>query len=199
VGPAVFLEADYQEADLFIVPGKDGAVGSPGTPGAQGPQGPAIYLEADYQEADMFLVPGPQGTAGSAGNPGGTGPTGPAGPAVYLEAEVIEPDFFIVPGRDGTSTSSGGAVYTDFTKDLGASDTSGTFSITGLSGLTPNKNVVLIQTMQPIASKGNAIDESEMDSIGLTGYVLNSTTINCTWFSTGVAVGTYAFAYSVSS
>lgn len=86
----------------------------------------------------------------------------------------------------------------DFTKDLGIAR-SGTFDITGLSGLTPGKNVAVVQTAQPIASKGNARDEFEMDHIQATGYVVDATTIRVYWNASGVAVGTYAFAYQVGA
>lgn len=96
--------------------------------------------------------------------------------------------------------SGGGAgTLTDFTKDLGAARRSGTFDITGLSGLTTGKNVLIVQTAQPIASKGNARDEFEMDPIHLTGYVLSATSIRAYWNADNVVVGTYAFAYQVAA
>lgn len=96
-----------------------------------------------------------------------------------------------VQGAGGTPT------FVDFTKDLGVSNRSGTFDITGLSGLTIDKNVMVMQTNQAIVSKGNARDEPEMDNIKVTGYVLNSTTVRCFWNAAGIVVGTYAFAYLI--
>jgi hypothetical protein len=87
---------------------------------------------------------------------------------------------------------------TAFTKDLGAARQSGTFDITGLSGLTADKVVTIVQTAAQIASKGNARDESEMDQIKLTGYVVDASTIRAYWQAPSVVVGTYAFAYSVN-
>jgi hypothetical protein len=87
--------------------------------------------------------------------------------------------------------------WTKFTKDLGTARMSGTFDITGLSGLTADTVVEIVQTMEPIASKGNARDEFEMDPIRLTAYVLSATTIRALWSAPGVVVGTYAFAYSL--
>jgi len=101
----------------------------------------------------------------------------------------------IAPGSGGPG---GGVVYTNFTRDLGVSCRSGTFDITGLSGLTSGKVVEVIQTAAQIASKGNARDEFEMDNIQLTGYVFDATTIRVYWNSPGVVVGTYAFGYLVS-
>lgn len=92
----------------------------------------------------------------------------------------------------------GGATYTAFTKDLGAARRSGTFDITGLSGLTAEKVVAIVQTAAAIATKGNARDEPEMDQIQATGYVVDATTIRAYWWAPGVVVGNYNFAYQVS-
>ena len=87
----------------------------------------------------------------------------------------------------------------DFTKDLGAGQRSGTFDI-AVVGFTVGQNVTVVQTAQPIASKGDATDEFEMDAIIVTGYVYDTITIRCHWFSANgsVCVGTYAFAYGVN-
>ena len=86
----------------------------------------------------------------------------------------------------------------DINKDLGAALYSGTFDIVGLSGLTAGKNVMVFQTAQQIASKGNARDEAEMDLIQASGYVVDSATIRVYWQSPSIVVGTYAFAYQVA-
>src|SRR6266516_581320 len=101
---------------------------------------------------------------------------------------------------DGTwqTPASGGLSFTQFSKDIGRG-TSGHFDLTGLSGLTAGKDVLLVQTAQPIASKGNARDEFEMDSIELTGYVVDATTIRAYWQASGIVVGTYNFAYQVGA
>lgn len=91
----------------------------------------------------------------------------------------------------------GPPAWTAFTKDLGAARRSGTFDITGLAGLTPNTVVDIVQTAAPIASKGNARDEFEMDLIELTGYVFDASTIRAYWHAPSVVVGTYEFAYIV--
>jgi hypothetical protein len=119
---------------------------------------------------------GPPGLDGADGEPGPPGPTGPQG----------------VPG-------AGGSGFTAFTKDLGAARLSGTFDITGLSGLTAAKVVSVVQTAAAITSKGDARDEFEMDPIALTGYVVDASTIRCYWSAPHVVVGTYAFAYLVSA
>jgi hypothetical protein len=90
-------------------------------------------------------------------------------------------------------------VPTNVTVDLGRARRSGTFDITGLSGLTVDKNVVIVQNGLPITSKGNARDEFEMDRIGLTGYVLDAATIRVLWNADNVVVGSYNFSYQVSA
>ncbi len=95
--------------------------------------------------------------------------------------------------------AGGGLTLTAFSQDLGVGDTSGTFDITGLSGLTTDKAVIVVQTAAPITSKGDARDEFEWDAIQATGYVVNATTIRVYWSSPGVVVGTYNFAYGVSA
>jgi hypothetical protein len=105
-------------------------------------------------------------------------------------------------GADPTYQPGGGPggapTYTAFAKNLGTARRSGTFDITGLSGLTADKFVDIRQTAAAITSKGSARDEGEMDSISLTGYVVDATTIRAFWNATGVVVGDYQFAYLVS-
>ena len=67
--------------------------------------------------------------------------------------------------------------------------------ITGLLDLMPGTPALVMQTAVPIASKGNATDEAEMDAINVAAYALNSTTIRCYWQASSIVVGTYAFAY----
>jgi hypothetical protein len=114
-------------------------------------------------------------------DPGEDGIIGPPGPA----------------GPQGP-VGGGGLTLTAFEKDLGIGDRSGTFDITGLSGLTVDKPVLVVQTAAPIASKGNARDEAEMDQIQLTGYVVDANTIRVYWHATGIVTGNYAFGYAVS-
>ncbi len=122
-GPAVFLEAEYQEADIFPLPGPQGTPGVAGVPGVAGANGPAIFLEADYPDADFSPVPGPPGPAGSPGTPGVTGATGPA---VFLEAEYQEVDMFLVPGNQGVQGPQGSqgppGVAVSFIDDSNQSD-----------------------------------------------------------------------------
>lgn len=108
----------------------------------------------------------------------------------------------IVSGSNGqvvVSAAAGTPAYTAVTSDLGAARTTGTFDITGLSGLTAGKIVLIVQTAGAISSKGSARDEPEMDLITATGYVVNSTTIRVYWSCRNIVVGTYEFAYLVSA
>jgi hypothetical protein len=108
-----------------------------------------------------------------------------------------------VSGELATVAVSGGgggsSTFTAFTKDLGVARRSGTFDITGLSGLTAAKDVQVWQTGAKITSKGDARDEPEMDQIRLTGYVVDAATIRVYWYANSVVVGTYAFAYLVGA
>jgi hypothetical protein len=103
----------------------------------------------------------------------------------------------IVHDTDPSVSTQG--VYTKFTKDLGTGFSTGIFDITGLSALIAGKVVNVIQTAEPIASKGGARDEPAMDRISTTAYVVDSSTIRVYWYSTGIASGIYAFAYIVSN
>jgi hypothetical protein len=104
----------------------------------------------------------------------------------------------LIPAKQ-IAGGAGTPAWTDVTVDLGASRRSGTFDITAV-GLTPGKFVDIRQNAKPIAAKGNATDEGEMDQILVTAGVLNSTTIRAYWnvASGAVVVGPYNFSYLVS-
>lgn len=106
-----------------------------------------------------------------------------------------------VSGFVATISIGGGSAssFPEFTKDLGVARCSGTFDITGLAGLTAGKPVQIWQTAAQIATKGNARDEGEMDTIQATGYVVDATTIRAYWWAPSTVVGTYAFAYLVGA
>lgn len=188
---------------VFGQEGEQGEQGSPipgprGEPGIQGIQGllGSPGLQGEDGEEGLTIV-GPQGIQGAAGIAGADGLNGIT--AFIVSEGADGEDAQVIPGPKGLSI---GLSYTSVTKNLGVSGRSGTFDITGLSGLTTGKMVNIIQTAEAVASKGNAIDEVEMDLISLTGYVLNSTTIRVYWSCAGgnnVAVGEYTFAYCVSA
>lgn len=119
----------------------------------------------------------------------------------------------IVPGSGGGTTNflradgswaappgGGGAPdWTAFSQDLGAARRSGSFDLTGLSGITPDLLYLGVQTSAPISSKGSAQDEPEMDMIELVGIGIDSSTIRWRWWAPSVVVGTYNFAYGATS
>jgi len=154
--------------------GSDGADGEPGPPGGAGPAGAA-------------------GASGPAGSPGAPGPPG-------FDGE--DADLVIIPGPagpQGPAGGGGGSAYTALVQNLGVGRNAGTFDITGLSGLTADKLVSIVQSAAAVASKGNARDEAEMDLVRATGYVVNATTIRVYWHANGIIVGDVAFAYAVTS
>lgn len=99
---------------------------------------------------------------------------------------------WVTPGA-----GSAGVAWSLFTRDLGVAKRSGTFDITGLSGLDVTKPVMVMQTNDQIGNKGSARDEFELDAIQLTGYVVDAATIRVSWWAPSIVVGEYAFAYAV--
>lgn len=223
LGPAIFLTA---EDGLDGEAGLPGPAGPTGAAGAQGPPGLPIFLVGESAEDGLFGPPGGGaptgvdylvGTADAAltneivvgptpgGQLGGTW----ASPDVRGIRETFTPTlltFGIISDggylrRVGTSVTGGGVgeiIWNDFTVDLGAARSSGTFDV-ATSGRTADKDVIVIQTAKAIASKGNARDEAEMDQIQATGYVVDAATIRVYWNAPSVVVGTYAFAYAMQA
>lgn len=87
----------------------------------------------------------------------------------------------------------GGLTLTSHTQNLGADPAdSGTFDITGLSGLTAGKQVLVCDRTQD--------DEAEMDQVVATGYVVDSSTIRVYWQAVpGPVSGSRDFGYAVSA
>lgn len=192
---------DGEDGEDSYIPGPQGLQGNTGASGAVGARGVDGLTGIDGIDGEDgldSLIPGPRGVSGSNGATGATGLQGPIGPS-GLDAEEAEFPY-IIPGPKGDTGASLGLIVTSFTKDLGVAQRAGTFDITGLAGLTIDKVVLIIQTKAIISSKGDARDESEMDMIVVTGYVVDANTIRASWFSSNssVVVGTYAFAYAVS-
>jgi len=106
-------------------------------------------------------------------------------------------DATVTRPSDWNADHTGFSAFTNYSVDLGTARTSGTFDITGLSGLTTDKPVLIFQSSSPIPSKGDARDEPEFDRIQAAGYVVNATTIRVSWWAPGVVVGTYEFEYAV--
>jgi hypothetical protein len=129
---------------------------------------------------------GPQGATGADGAPG----SGGGGTVIPGFPGEDGADAFFLPGPPGLS----GGSWTEFTVNLGAARRSGTFDVTGFSGLTVGAPVLVVQSGAAIASKGSATDESEMNNIQVAAYALTTSSIRCFWYSDAVCVGTYAFA-----
>jgi hypothetical protein len=109
-GPAVFLEADYQEAEMFLVPGVPGPTGATGATGAAGAAGiqgaPGFGFDGEDGQ-DAWPIPGPAGPAGAAGVTGSTGASGPMGPPVFLDAPEGDEGPMGPPGPPGVAGISG--------------------------------------------------------------------------------------------
>jgi len=187
------FDSEYNEP--YVFPGPKGDTGTSGAAGARGADGPP-GLDG-YCECEPYIIPGPVGLTGATGATGATGPAGSSGP-MGMDGEDGQDSF--IPGPQGVagSASAGSFALTNFTQDLGAGDSAGNFDITGLAGLTVDKNVLVVQTAQKIASKGDARDEFEMNPILTTGYVVDAATIRVYWNCDDIVVGIYAFAYMVS-
>lgn len=102
-----------------------------------------------------------------------------------------------------TSGGGGGLTLTEVEVNLGSTGRySGTFDITGLVGLTANKQVLIIQKAAAYTNKGNRQDEAEMDQVHCTGYVVDANTIRCYWTCMphgGPMVGNVKFGYAVGA
>jgi hypothetical protein len=83
-----------------------------------------------------------------------------------------------------------------FEVDFGAEWlTSGTFDITGLSGLTPGQYVFIQQAPGPYTGKPDP-DEAELSPLWVTAYVYDATTIRCYWAAIeGFVNGYFIFMY----
>lgn len=98
------------------------------------------------------------------------------------------------------TSTSGSFTMTTVEIDLGTTPKkAGKFQITGLSGLTPGKVVLVQQAALPYTGKGTLSDESEMDIISVDGVVLDSTTIQCYWTCSTFIKGNVKLNYVVSA
>lgn len=85
---------------------------------------------------------------------------------------------------DGKANAGASPSIATVEKDLGAiARLSGKFTITGLSGLTIGKPVMIQQAVAPYTGKGTQADESEMDGIVVKAVVTAVDTITAYWNS----------------
>lgn len=97
-----------------------------------------------------------------------------------------------------SEASSGGLSLTEIEVDLGSpAMRSGSFQITGLSGLSAGRPVLITQSNGPYTGKGNLADEAEMDQVSVTGKTTSTTAIQCYWTSSAPVLGNFKFAYVV--
>lgn len=178
----VWLAAQVLLQPTNQIPGPQGPTGLPGIEGKRGQDGLTIPGQ-----------PGATGASGAAGTPGAPGQDGKKG------SDAFHPPGLGLQVQPVATPSGGNPAFVKFTQDLGNGKRSGTFDLTGLSGLTVDKVVHMVQTADPIASKGNSRDEFEMDGIELTAYVLSATSIRAYWNCQNIVTGIYAFAYWVSA
>lgn len=73
---------------------------------------------------------------------------------------------------------------------------SGSFDISG-SGFNVGRTVIVNQACGPYTGKGDLPDETEMDLIGVAGYVLDSSTIRCYWTSSQPIASKIKFNYQL--
>jgi len=178
--------------------GLPGFPGAPGTAGTAGAAGGAGQPGLDGTDGLDSLVPGPPGPPGPQGQTGPPGSGGSGGTSMGPPGwDGLDGYEWMVPGPPGPAGPT--LVRVSFTRNLGAGDRSGTFDLTGLSGLDPNRPVMVVQTAEPITSKGNARDEPELDPIIATGFVVDATTIRVYWWAPSVVVGDYNFAYIIGT
>lgn len=79
---------------------------------------------------------------------------------------------------------------------------SGSFDITGLTGLTDNKPVHIWQAAAAYTNKGSLPDEAEMDQVRATAFVLNATTVRVYWVvdrANGPVAGNIKFNYWIGT
>ena len=84
-------------------------------------------------------------------------------------------------------------------KNLGNPANSGSFTISGLSGLTVGRPVLVHEAVGPYTGKGDMQDEAEMDQVIVAGIVTAADTIKCWWHVLGgfIVTGNFKFQYLV--
>lgn len=149
--------------------GATGPMGPPGNDGADGPEGSAGSPGANGA-AGATGAQGPQGNPGPPGNDGADGPEGPGGPPGP-------------PGAAGATGATGpagvsGAIMSTATISLGSTPArSGTFDITGLSGLS-------IGAAVPVQIAVVAADPTEAEEqIVISGIATSASVVTCYWQS----------------
>lgn len=157
--------------------GNDGSDGIPGLAGAAGPIGPTGPTGASGND-------GAQGPAGVPGQDGADGQDGIPGPAGAQGAT----------GNTGPAGAPSTALLLTASVNFGSTaQSSGTFDITGLSGLVVNTPILVEPSINI-----NDPTESEQSCV-ITGYAVSSSVIRCYWNAIDVMQGTRNVQYAVPS
>lgn len=99
----------------------------------------------------------------------------------------------------GPAAGSSSTVFASVEKDLGQAKMSGSFQITGLSGLSVGKPVLINQAAGPYTGKGTLADEAEMDHVSVSGIVTSTSVITAYWNSPTFVSGNFKFNYLIGA
>jgi len=103
-------------------------------------------------------------------------------------------------GGGGGGGGGSGTALTTVEANLGSIPRrAGKFTITGLSGLTTNKPVSIMQAVGPYTGKGTRADEAEMDGLIVKGIVTAANTITAYWNAATRVKGNFKFNYFVGA
>lgn len=72
---------------------------------------------------------------------------------------------------------------------------SGSFSITGLTGLLAFSFVRIWMSTVPGSGQGTLADFTEFEQIQISAEIVNDTSMKCYWIATGPVIGNYKFIY----
>ena len=101
-------------------------------------------------------------------------------------------------GSGNVNVAGAGLSLTEVEVDLGSTPrTSGSFQITGLSGLPVDEPVLIRQGLGPYTGKGTLADEFEMDTLNVAGKVASASAIQCYWTTDSLVRGNFKFLYAV--
>jgi len=178
------------------VDGMDGLDGRDGTDGADGDNG----LNGKDGKDGKDGSDGSDGFDGLNGKDGLNGSNGLNGNNGIDGIDGVDG----LQGLKGDKGDAGGGGLTLTTVEISLGTPplgrlAGKFQITGLSGLTVAKPVLIHQANGPYTGKGTLADEAEMDQLTVTGKVISASAIQCYWNSFKKVRGNFKFDYAVSA
>lgn len=71
----------------------------------------------------------------------------------------------------------------------------GRFKVTVPGPMQVNSPIRISQGAGPYTGKGSRADEAEMDSVNITAYASDPTTLQCYWNASGPIAGNFKFVY----